>query len=186
MFKSDKEKVNISKFLGLVLRHKPEVINCTLETGGWLSVSSLLKGIQLEYPNFDMNDLVELVDVKEGKRRYQFSPDKSKVRAMQGHSIDVGSVGVELQPPEVLYHGTAIRFLSAILSTGIKKMNRVAVNLSSDIEDAKRVGARHGDPIILEVATGQMYMDGYKFTQVANGIWLVDYVPVKYIKVKSQ
>ena len=86
----------------------------------------------------------------------------------------------EREPPEVLYHGTVERFLPSILDEGLNKGKRHHVHLSKDVETARRVGARRGQPVILEVDAGRMHRDGHKFFVSANGVWLTESVPASY------
>ena len=104
-----------------------------------------------------------------------------KIRASQGHSIDINLGYTPQQPPEMLYHGTATRFLDSILQTGLEKRNRHHLHLTADKSTATQVGLRHGKVIILEILAQKMFEDGYEFFVSENGVWLTDNVPVKYI-----
>jgi len=134
---------DLSKFLSLVLRHKPEVINLVMDKNGWVSVEDLLKGMRRKGYKIDLSILEQIV-VGDKKQRYSFNEDKSKIRANQGHSIKVDVGFKELQPPNVLYHGTATRFMKSIMSKGLIGMSRLYVHLSADEETAVSVGIRHG------------------------------------------
>lgn len=177
MTESDK---SLGKFLSLILRHKPEVINITLDEHGWANVDDLIKGIQKSNKSFNLQILERIVE-ENNKNRYSFSEDKKKIRANQGHSINVNLDMKESIPPDTLYHGTATRFLNSILQQGITKQNRQFVHLSHDYVTARSVGARHGEPIVLSINSKQMLSDGYKFYLSANNVWQVDCVPNKYI-----
>ena len=168
-----------SKFISLILRHKPEVIGITLDEHGWASVDELLAGISRTRP-LDMAGLEEIVRTDE-KQRYSFNADKTKIRANQGHSI---SVDVELQaltPPELLYHGTGEKYVSSIEAQGLIPKTRLYVHLSGDYETARKVGARHGKPCVYEVHTVCMAADGYVFYRSVNGVWLTKEVPARYL-----
>lgn len=172
---------DISKFISLILRHKPETIGITLDEHGWADVSELIKGLSKTY-DFDMNLLEKIVSEDE-KQRYSFNDDKTLIRANQGHSIPVD---VELEkkiPPNVLWHGTAEKYVKSIERIGLIPKTRLYVHLSSDCETAKKVGSRHGVPVIYEVNSKQMYEDGFSFYQSVNGVWLCKQVPSKYIKI---
>lgn len=166
-----------SKFLSLILRHKPQIVGIELDEHGWADVDELIRRVK----NLDLPTLEQIV-ARDEKRRYSFSADKKLIRANQGHSIPVDVELAELEPPEILYHGTAEKFGSSITSQGLLKMSRLYVHLSSDVETARRVGLRHGKPKIFLVESGKMFADGYKFFRSVNGVWLTEHVPAKYLK----
>ena len=172
----------MGRFISFILRHHPETIGISLDEYGWANVDELLSGINNSGRTIDMELLEEIVRTDQ-KQRYSFNEDKTLIRANQGHSISVDVELEEMQPPQVLYHGTASRFLDAIMQEGLKPMSRLYVHLSKDIETAKVVGARHGAPIILKINTSQMQEDGMKFYLSKNGIWLTKNIPTKYIEL---
>lgn len=174
------EKKRIGKLLSLVLRHKPETINLTLDENGWANVDDLIQKFQLKKSGFTIKDLIEVVETND-KQRFSFNMDKTKIRANQGHSIDVDLALPPIEPPEYLYHGTTTRSVSSIMKGGISKVSRNHVHLSIDKETATKVGTRHGVPVILTIRSGQMYRDGILFFCADNGVWLTEYVDVKYI-----
>jgi len=176
---SDKD---ISIFISLILRHKPEVIGLKLDNYGYANVSELLEGINKTGRFIDIKLLQKIVS-EDNKQRYKFSEDYTKIRASQGHSIKVDLELEDKTPPDVLYHGTASRFVDKILKEGILKRSREYVHLSSNIDTAITVGKRHGQPTILKVDAKQMHVDGLKFKLSDNNVWLTDVVPVKYIVV---
>ncbi len=172
----------LGKFISLILRHHPETIGISLDEHGWANVEELLRGINNSGRKIDMKLLEEIVRTNK-KQRYSFNEDKTLIRANQGHSISVDVELEEMQPPQVLYHGTASSFLDAIMQEGLKPMSRLYVHLSSDIETAKVVGARHGRPVILKINTSKMQEDGMKFYLSKNGVWLTKNIPTKYIEL---
>jgi len=178
----EKRKTQISKFLSLVLRHKPEEIGLTLEDGGWIPVEALLEACNAHGKRFTLAELRETVETND-KKRFAFDETKTKIRASQGHSVDAKIEFEEKLPPSVLYHGTAERNLDLILSEGLKKMSRHYVHLSSDTETARRVGERYGKPVILLINTPKMLDNGFKFYVSANGVWLTDAVPPEFLRV---
>lgn len=169
----NKEKT--SKFISLILRHKPEAGNLELDKHGWASVDKLLDATKIS-----MEQLEDIVYTDE-KNRYSFNADKTLIRANQGHSIDVDVELLEMAPPDILYHGTATRFLDGIFAEGLKKQSRKYVHLSKDFDTAVKVGKRHGNPIVLKIDALRMWCDGYKFYIANNGVWLTDNIPVDYI-----
>ena len=173
-------KNSLSKFISLILRHKPDVIGISLDEHGWADVEDLIDGIRKSGKVIDMVILEEIVRTDE-KGRYSFNEDKTKIRANQGHSIAVDVELKEMVPPDVLYHGTAARFLDSIREQGIKSMSRLYVHLSGDIETAIKVGKRHGEAVVLSINAKQMAEDGIKFYLSENGVWLTKYVAWKYV-----
>jgi putative RNA 2'-phosphotransferase len=177
---NENEKTKTSRFLSLVLRHQPDEIGLQLDANGWANVTELIDKAGQSGRHFTEQDLAEIV-ASNDKQRFTYNEDRSKIRANQGHSIDV-----ELQldaaiPPDQLYHGTVERFLPSIREKGLLKMNRHHVHMSKDITTAEKVGDRRGEAIILTINTGDMHKDGFAFFLSANGVWLTDHVPVSYI-----
>ncbi len=178
----EKHKTKISKFLSLILRHKPEEIGLVLDENGWASVADLLEKSAAKGNNFTFEELQETVATND-KKRFAFDETKTKIRASQGHSIEVEIGFEEKIPPVILYHGTAERNVEPILENGLQKMARHHVHLSADIETARAVGVRYGKPVIFQVDTEKMTDAGFKFYVSANGVWLVDAVPPEFLKV---
>lgn len=170
----------MGKFISLVLRHKPEIIGIKLDEHGWANVAELINGMNKVGKSIDLNTL-KIIVAENDKQRYSFNENKTKIRANQGHSIDVDIELKLCEPPEYLYHGTASRFLDNIIKQGIKKQSRQYVHLSRDIQTAAKVGARHGLPIVLRVYSKNMFNNGYKFYISQNEVYLTDNVPSKYI-----
>ena len=181
MSKEEKYKKE-SKFLSLVLRHHPEAIGITLDTHGWAEVNVLIKHMKRKFPVFSLKMLEEIV-ATDNKQRYAFSEDNTKIRANQGHSLAVELELLPQIPPDHLYHGTASRFVESILKSGLQKQTRQYVHLSTDIETATKVGSRHGSPIIFKVNTKAMNQAGFIFYLSANGVWLTDKVPPKFLEL---
>lgn len=171
----------LSVFISLLLRHKPDVAGINLDEHGWANVEELIDGINNTGRKIDMKVLEEIVKT-DNKHRYSFNEDKTLIRANQGHSISVDVELKEQEPPEFLYHGTADRFIKAIMIEGLKPMSRLYVHLSKDIESANKVGKRHGKPVILKVYSGRMCQEGIKFYLSENGVWLTKNVDAKYME----
>lgn len=172
----------LSKFISLVLRHKPEQIGLTLDKHGWAKVDDLLSRLNANQNQIDMEILEEIVRT-DSKQRYSFNEDKTLIRANQGHSINVDLQLEECKPPNILYHGTATKYLDSIMEGGILSKSRQHVHLSKDIETAVNVGSRHGKVVVLKVNSEEMHKDGCKFFLSSNGVWLTDKVDKKYITV---
>ena len=179
--RSDRNK-NTSKFISLILRHKPEMIGITLDEHGWADVRELIDGInQSEGHTLDMEILEEIVQTDE-KQRYSFNEDHTLIRANQGHSISVDVELEEKTPPDILWHGTGEKYVASIDAQGLIPKSRLYVHLSSDKETARKVGSRHGRPVIYEIDCQQMSADGYRFFESANHVWLTKQVPVRYLR----
>lgn len=169
----------LSKFLSLILRHKPETIGISLDEHGWANVDELIAGIG-KNNEFNMEILEEIVRTDE-KQRYSFNEDRTLIRANQGHSVPVDVELEEMEPPKLLLHGTGKKYVESIDEQGLVSKSRLYVHLSSDEETAVNVGKRHGSPVLYVVKAGEMYQDGYKFYLSRNGVWLTKEVPVKYL-----
>ena len=172
----------LSKFISLILRHKPEAANITLDEHGWADVEELLAGINNTGRKIN-RDILEEIVATDDKQRYSFNGDRTLIRANQGHSIPVDVELKEQEPPEILYHGTADRFMDSIWKEGLKPMGRLYVHLSKDPETALKVGKRHGKAVILKICSGDMYRDGCKFYLSENQVWLTKKVDAKYFEV---
>ena len=172
-----------SKYMSLILRHKPEVIGISLDEHGWANVDELITGIA-KTNDFNMDILEEIVRTDE-KQRYSFNEDKTLIRANQGHSIPVDVELDEVEPPEALWHGTSEKYVASIDVQGLIPKSRLYVHLSKDSDTAVKVGSRHGKPVLYIVKAGEMYKDGYKFFLSKNGVWLTKEVPVKYLEKQS-
>lgn len=171
----------VSKFISLILRHKPEEIGITLDEHGWADIEALIKGVSVNYPRFNMDILEEIVRTDE-KQRYSFNEDKTLIRANQGHSIPVDVELEAVEPPEYLYHGTAWKYVDSIKVTGLISKSRLYVHLSSNTDTAINVGMRHGDGFVFRVRSGEMFRNGFIFYRSVNGVWLTDHVPVEYLE----
>mgnify|MGYP000005811629 CR=1 FL=1 len=167
-----------SKFLARILRHSPEFIGIELDSQGWVGVDDLLRAMKKAGRGMTRAQLEEIVATND-KSRFTLRGDM--IRAAQGHSIQVDLGLVPLEPPEMLYHGTASRNLDAIFAEGLVPGRRRQVHLSLDPATATRVGERHGKPTVLRVEAGRMHADGYAFFRADNGVWLTDRVPAKYL-----
>ena len=171
--------VKLGRFLILVLRHDPHAAGITLDEHGWADVDELLAGVNRTGRKIDRVTLERIVR-ENNKQRYSFNGDGTKIRANQGHSLQVDVELKAAQPPKYLYHGTASRFLPAIQAEGIRKMSRQHVHLSGDFETAMAVGKRHGIPVVITIDAGAMARDGVAFYRSENGVWLCGHVEPKY------
>lgn len=180
----DKNLVKKSKWLSKHLRHQPERIGLKLEPGGWVKVDELLAAAARSHLALSRAQLEEVVAGND-KQRFAFDETGTKIRANQGHSVEVDLELEPLSPPPHLFHGTGAQNRDLLLREGLKKMRRHHVHLSADLETALKVGARHGKPLVFMVDAARMSGDGHLFYRSANGVWLTDEVPPSYLKIHS-
>ena len=169
-----------SKYLSLILRHRPEAAGIELDEHGWADVEELIAGLRKSRP-FDRETLEKIVATDE-KQRYSFNESHTLIRANQGHSIPVDVELPVTEPPEILYHGTCEKYAASIDAQGLLPGRRLYVHLSGDEDAARKVGIRHGRPIIYRVLSGQMSRDGFVFYRSVNGVWLTKTVPAMYLR----
>jgi putative RNA 2'-phosphotransferase len=170
----------LSKLLSYVLRHNPAHLNLQLDEQGWVSVNELLHQLNNHNEPVTFELLKEIVDTN-SKKRFSFNEDFTRIRANQGHSLEIDLNYMPQQPPDLLYHGTAAKNLEAILQQGLNKISRHHVHLSADTSSALQVGSRHGKPIVLIIRAMEMHQQGHVFYCSQNGVWLTDHVPPSFI-----
>lgn len=178
---SEKENKRISKFLSYVLRHHPETIDIRLDENGWADVDQLLERSGNHGFPIDRATLLHIVDTN-AKKRFAFNESADKIRANQGHSIEIELNLKPQQPPDILFHGTKKDAVEMIMETGLEKRSRNHVHLSQDMPTAVAVGQRHGKPFVFEVLASDMFKDDHVFFLSDNGVWLTDHVPAKYLR----
>jgi putative RNA 2'-phosphotransferase len=174
------DPVQLSKFLSFVLRHKPDAIGLVLDTQGWVGIDDLIAKAEAAGTRFSRDDLLHAVETSD-KKRFTVSPDGLRIRAAQGHSVAVELGLPPREPPPVLFHGTATRFVESIRREGLKPQQRQQVHPSLDEATAHRVGQRHGKPVIFTVDTMRMHAQGFAFYLADNGVWLTDHVPSQFL-----
>jgi len=170
----------ISKFLSLVLRHDPDRIGITLDEAGWTDVAALLEATAAHGVMLTRNERAQIVATSD-KQRFALSPDGARIRANQGHSVEVDLALAPATPPAVLYHGTVGQVVGSIREQGLIKGARHHVHLSADTVTATKVGGRRGKPVILAVRAADMVAAGHTFFRSENGVWLVEHVPAQFI-----
>ena len=181
----NKKLESTSKFLSLILRHEPQLIGLTLGEGGWVRVDDLLARCVQSNKPISYELLKEVVETSD-KKRFALSEDGTNIRANQGHSVAVDLGLSPITPPDKLYHGTASRFLEAIWAQGLTRRARHHVHLTAKLDVAVSVGQRHGQPVILEVDSLRMHLEGHQFFRSDNGVWLVDAVAAHYLRLMPQ
>jgi putative RNA 2'-phosphotransferase len=183
--KSWRSGKSTSRFISLILRHKPQVIGITLDEHGWADVKELVDGVNRSEGHYLDQEILEEIVRTDEKQRYSFNEDHTLIRANQGHSIPVDVELEQKTPPAILWHGTGEKFTGSIDSMGLIPKSRLYVHLSSDQDTAKKVGARHGKPVIYQVDAEAMNNDGYEFFLSANGVWLTKAVPPQYLRKQA-
>ena len=174
--------VTISKFLSKHLRHQPEAIGLTLDDGGWVDVQTLLDLCTAHGFSITREQLDDVVRTN-NKQRFAFDDAGTRIRANQGHSTPVDLQLEPIEPPALLYHGTAQKNVTVILAFGLLKMKRHRVHLSHEIATAVQVGKRHGAPVVFAIDCVTMHTRGHRFYRSANGVWLTDHVPAEFLRV---
>ena len=174
-----------SRFISLILRHKPQVIGITLDEHGWADVKELIDGVNRSEGHYLDQELLEEIVRTDEKQRYSFNEDHSLIRANQGHSIPVDVELEKRTPPDILWHGTGEKYVASIKEGGLLPKTRLYVHLSSDMETAKKVGSRHGKPVVFRVDCRRMEQDGYAFFLSANNVWLAKEIPAAYLTMKN-
>ncbi len=171
---------HVSKFLSLVLRHQPEVIGVQLDSQGWVSIEELIGAAGRHGKQLNRELITEVV-ANNDKQRFSISDDGQRIRANQGHSVNIELGLSPAAPPKILFHGTVQKFIESIREKGLIKGSRQHVHLSADRETAEKVAQRRGKPIILPVDSEQMNQDEFQFYLSENGVWLTDHVPAGYL-----
>ncbi|MCD8739054.1 RNA 2'-phosphotransferase [Mucilaginibacter roseus] len=179
---SNNLSVKISRLMSLALRHSPETLGITLDENGWCEVPKLLTGLENKGHSINIDTLTAIVKSNE-KQRFAFDDSGTRIRANQGHSLNVDLGLSEAVPPEYLFHGSTVSNLASIQANGLLKGGRQHVHLSTDFDTVLAVGKRHGKPLIFQVSAGKMATEGYKFFVSANEVWLTDFVPPEFIQV---
>jgi putative RNA 2'-phosphotransferase len=173
----DTSLVRFSKFMSRVLRHSPERIGLTVDAHGWAEVEELIAQAQAQRNGPLTREIVALVVAESDKQRFALSPDGQKIRANDGHTLKVRIEREAQTPPEILYHGTATRFLRAIQQQGL----RPKVHLSQDVATAERAGKRHGQLVMLTARAAAMHTAGHLFYLAGRGLWLTTQSPVEFL-----
>lgn len=180
---NEKRQKSVSKFLSLHLRHAPHELGLVLEVGGWVAIDALLDGARRKGFPIARDELARVV-AESDKQRFAIDETGLRIRANQGHSVDVDLQLSPSDPPAELFHGTGSTSVESILATGLARRARHHVHLSPDTETATKVGARHGKPVVLVIDAAKMRADRHVFFCSANGVWLVDEVPPQYLRLR--
>ena len=179
-----RKRAKISKFMALILRHKPGKFGVELDEQGFCGLEALVEALRRRFPEVDEGVVREIVESDE-KGRYEIRG--GRIRARYGHSVPVSLDLEPVEPPEVLYHGTARRSLPRILEEGLRPMGRQFVHLSATIEDAIAVGRRKDpEPVVIEVAAKRAHEAGVTFYRASDKVYLAPYVPPEYLRPSGE
>lgn len=181
----DRRRIKVSKYLSKHLRHQPERLGVTLRPGGWVGVDELLGACDAAGFALTRGEL-DVVVATNDKQRFAFDETGTLIRANQGHSVEI-DLGLEpVEPPAQLYHGTGSSTVDAILREGLRPMRRRHVHLSGDVETARRVGSRHGKPVVLTIDAAALHAAGHLFYRSANGVWLTEAVATEHLRIPAE
>lgn len=172
----------LSKEISYALRHAPWEYKLEMNEEGWVPVEQLLDALHRteKWSSICEADLNEMIEKSEKKRHELVG---GKIRAFYGHSMPIKILKEDKMPPNVLYHGTARRFVESISKNGLLPQSRQYVHLSQDIETAEKVGKRHDDKAcILIIDAKTAWNDGIKFYFGNEKVWLADAIPSIYIR----
>lgn len=178
---NEKELIKLSKRMSLWLRHYPGAIGLAMDPAGWVQVDELLRQAKAHGRGFSRANLDEVV-THNNKQRFEYDGSRARIRARQGHTVEVELGYPPSEPPAQLYHGTAQTQIAVILREGVRAMTRHAVHLSVDVDTARNVGGRHGKPVVLAVDAAAMHAAGHEFQVTGNGVWLVESVPAEFLR----
>jgi putative RNA 2'-phosphotransferase len=174
----------LSVYLSYLLRHNPGQLNLEMDHHGWVDAQSLIDGVNGEGKFTLTRPLLETIVAEDNKGRYRFSPDGSRIKACQGHSLPWVEPELQyLDPPAVLYHGTTAQAYEKILASGaIARMSRHAVHMQQEKAKAWQSAKRWKlTPVILQIDAQAMAANGFRFGVSDNEVWCVEEVPVAYI-----
>lgn len=180
----DRADVRRSKRLALVLRHRPQSVGIELDERGWTPVDRLLQALADHGTPMSRVELARVVETND-KQRFEWDRRGDRIRARQGHTVPVDLGLTAARPPGVLFHGTPLRNVDAVLAVGLEPRGRHHVHLSEDEDTARRVGARRGPPAVLVVDADRMTAAGYRFWRSTNGVWLVDHVLPTFLRLSD-
>ena len=175
------DSIKVSKFLSLVLRHEPERIGLTLDREGWADIGELIARAKPHGMAMTREVVLQVVATSD-KQRFALDAARQRIRANQGHSVEIDLGLQPCEPPAILFHGTAAASVDSIRAEGLRPGQRQHVHLSPDEATATKVGRRQGKPVVLRVQSGRMWAEGTKFYRSANGVWLTLAVPPGFIE----
>jgi putative RNA 2'-phosphotransferase len=181
---NEKQTKRISKFLSLILRHKPDSVGVELDENGWTDINVLLEKMNVAGTKIDRTVLDYVVDTNP-KKRFAISDCGAKIRASQGHSVEIDLAYEPADPPQFLFHGTPQKIVPLIKAGGLKKMGRHHVHMNAEAEPCIEVAQRYGKPVVLKIAAAKMHNAGYEFFRSANSVWLTDNVPPEFIEFQQ-
>ncbi|MFB5652563.1 RNA 2'-phosphotransferase [Leptospira wolffii] len=176
------ELTKISKHISYVLRHNPDSIGLKLDSHGWADVKELISKSE-DHGIYCSIETIHRILVQSKKSRFELSSNGKRIKAKHGHSIQVEIGLLPNFPPSILYHGTTLKNIESIKENGILRMSRVYVHLSTNPIEARKIGERHGKPLVFAIKAQEMHRNGYEFYISDNNIWLTKVVPKEFISI---
>ena len=173
----------LSKFLSLVLRHRPDDFDIALDSNGFTDADALFAVVKSKYKGkYSYEDVVRVTTTpaQDGKMRFELVD--GRIRARYGHNKRVEAIAYQpVTPPEILYHGTPQTAVAAIRREGLSAQQRQYVHMATTVERATSVGARHGKPILLKVRARVAHEAGVAFFQADDEHYLTQSLPPEFI-----
>lgn len=177
---SEHERLRLSKSAAFLLRHRTSASSDAAD--GWWKMEDLLAELGRAQPWADVRLIRDMLASPSEPR---FEVDGDRVRARYGHSVGMPAPVPAERVPSVLYHGTSWTNAGRILGSGegLLPMKRQAVHLSANVDDAVRVGSRHGSPVVLTIQTSALEAEGIRVHRASDRVWLVPYVPASVLSL---
>ncbi len=175
----------LSRFLALVLRHKPDSIGITLDPSGFVEIETLVKAIAGQPGWSWASESAVRAAAEQDARRYEIAG--TRIRARYGHSVPIEAPGTPVVPPEWLYHGTSPEAVDVIRGDGLTPQGRQFVHLSATRQDALAVGKRHSpDAVVVTVLARQAHEAGVQFYQASAAIYLARGIAPNFLSVPPE
>jgi putative RNA 2'-phosphotransferase len=184
-FRSKEERHTIGRELSRLLRDEVKELDIEVDEYGYVQIDKILKTLMESSPWLTTAHILEIVD-KDPQSRFQI--EKNSIRARAGHRYSVSIPSDPIIPPDYLYHGTSEQNARDILETGLLRMKKAYVHLSSTTARARTVGLRISDtPVIVRVRALEASQTGIRFWrsgQVSDDgeIILSDDIPPRFIE----
>lgn len=180
---SDSRQVALSKLLALLLRHRSADYGLHLDPEGFVPLDALLAVINKQRGWYWVRaEHIERLLAEQTKRRYELVD--GDIRAIYGHSQVTAIQYEAIVPPALLLHGTARRFVDAILRDGLRPMNRQYVHLTDEFALAELTGKRRDPrPAIIRIDAQRAHAAGLEFYRADQGVFLTRHVPAEFLSV---
>lgn len=174
----------LSRFLSLVLRHKPESVGIELDPAGFVDLDALAAAIAAQpgWPGVTTEAIRRLA--QQDARRYELAGPR--IRARYGHTVPIETPGTPVIPPEWLYHGVPPSSLETLRADGLRPLDRQFVHLSATRQDALAIATRHSsEALVVTVLARRASDDGVQFYHASSGIYLTRHVPPQFLHLPN-